>query len=97
MAGRQTPDTYRVDSVKVQGEGSFVELRYITYGERQKSFGGGQTVDELLTSHVVSWDWADAEGNALPQPPEGLAHLVQPEIDFLVGALFSIPKSEAKN
>jgi len=97
MKRRITPLTYRVPSDDVQGEGSFVDLKYITYGERQQSFVGGQTIDELLRGHVAAWDWVDNEDKPLPQPPEGLAKLVQPEIDFLVGALFSVPKDEAKN
>ena len=94
MAGRKTPETYRVDSVKVQGEGSFVDLKYITYGERHLT---SVDVKDLLTSHVVAWDWVNSEGAELPQPPEGLDDLVQPEIDFLIESLFSVPKEESKN
>ena len=97
MAKRQAPRTYRVDSAEVQGEDSYVELANVTYGERKSSLDGGITVADLLSTHVVSWDWVDSNDEALPQPPEGLDGLIQPEIDFLVGSLFKIPESETKN
>jgi len=94
MAGRKTPETYRVDSAKVQGEGSFVDLKYATYGERHTP---SLVVKDLLEAHVVEWDWVDNDNNPLPQPPEGLDALVQPEVEFLIESLFSVPKAEAKN
>jgi len=94
MAGRITPLTYRIDSDKMQGEGSFVDLKYVTYGERHTP---NLVVKDLLEAHVVAWNWVDNEGKELPQPPEGLDDLVQPEIEFLLESLFSVPKDEAKN
>lgn len=87
--------TYRVDSTEVQGEGSWVEMSYITYGERLKALKGGQgTFEDILDGHIIAWNWVDSAGEPFGDPQDFLVELFPPERQFLIGKLFN-PKSEA--
>lgn len=90
--------TYRVDSTEVQGEGSWVDLRYLTYAEVQTSLKGEGDDAELLREHVVKWNWVDSEGKLLGTPEDCLEDLFLSERWFLLGKLFNpTDKAEAKN
>lgn len=90
--------TYRVPSDEVQGEGSWVELSYITHGEAQLSFQGKGDDDVLLKSHVIAWNWVDNKGDPLGPPEEDLGKLISPERWFILGKLFNPDsKEEEKN
>lgn len=88
--------TYRVDSAEVQGDGSWVELSYLTHGETKNSLKGQGDDAKLLEEHVIAWNWVDKKGKELPQPPEGLDKLVTPERWFLLGKLFNPDTEEEK-
>lgn len=88
--------TYRVDSAEVQGEGSWVEMSYITYGERLKALKGGSKTfaNDILNEHILAWNWVDSDGKPFGDPQDCLVDLFPPEREFLIGKLFN-PKSEA--
>lgn len=73
----------QVDSTDVQGEGSWVKVRRMKWGEikalskRQAEIkaagdeGANLAIDvsdDLLAEHTMEWNWVDDEGNPLPQP-----------------------------
>jgi hypothetical protein len=89
------PDTVKVDSSGIQGEGSWVEFRRLTWGERQdivKQIGEleGEAyrkfVVEFMLGQLVSWNWVDKNGKPLKMPSneEALNSLYPEESDFLV-------------
>ena len=90
----QRKSTYRVDSSSVQGEGSWVELSFITRGEA-KDAKGEDWADEMLKNHVVAWDWVDEEGNEMDVA--NLDDLFQHEREFIIGKLFNPDKAAEKN
>ncbi len=85
----------RVDANAVQGQGAYVLLRPLTYGEakmiRQNAAGmtDAQQValgETLLIEKVAGWNWVDAAGNPLPLPGDDasvLDRLTVEEMDFL--------------
>ena len=89
--------TIQVESPDVQGEGSWVKLSKLTWGEikamRQRAQEVGDNADlqfemgeDTIRRHVVSWNWADEEGNPLPQPtedPQIFDSLTDDEFNFL--------------
>ena len=87
MPKRQT--TYRVDSTEVQGEGSWVELLYLTHGEAQASIKGELEDKALLKKHVVAWNWVDSEGEPFGEPRDHLFDLFIQERWFLLDKLFN--------
>lgn len=93
MAKRQA--TYRVPSESVQGEDSWVELKYMIWGNAQRAFKGEYTNDDMLTDHLVAWNWVDTEGEPLAL---SIDVLFEPERAFLLSALFIPPKAaDSKN
>ena len=73
----------RVDASAVQGEGAWVDVRRMKWGEikalskRQKAIKAGgddatdqaiQISDDLLAEHVLAWNWVDDDGAPLAQP-----------------------------
>jgi len=95
MPKRQT--TYKVDSEKVQGEGSWVELSYITYGEFQGILTDAIKPNELLEKHVLDWNWVNAAGEALGNPDSYLDELFAPERAFLLNCLYNPDENQIKN
>lgn len=91
--------TKQVFSEKVQGKGSWVQFRKITYGESKaltaenKEHEGdaewqAQRTEQLLRDHILKWNWVDEDGQALPLPSEDpavLDSLTGDEISFLAG------------
>ena len=92
MPQRQNQVTHKSD--EVQGEGSFVVMHRLTFGQVQK-FGPLLLSDEkyvegvnaLLVACVAKWNWVDDEGQPLALPSEGLNLdiLSNDEILFLIG------------
>lgn len=89
--------SYKVDASEVQGKGATVELFYLTLNEQERAFGGDYSQRDLLTEHVVKWNWVDNEGEALEPLPEAIGKLNSKERDFLMDALFKLPEEEVKN
>lgn len=88
---------YRVDSSKVQGAGSWVELSFISYGEFQSILTDALKPNELLEKHVIDWNWVDGEGQPLGKPEVCLDDLFAPEREFLLNALYNPSEDNLKN
>lgn len=86
--------TYRVKSDAVQGEGSWVELGYMAWGDVQAAMSGDLKADDILEAHVKDWNWVDGEGEALPLD---VGALFEPERVFLLDCLFDPNKDDSKN
>jgi len=81
--------TVKVDSSSVQGEGSYILWRRMTWGERkevQKQAQEGQ-LDSLglMIAHIAEWNWHDVDGNDLPLPTSeaDFEQMYDEEITFL--------------
>jgi hypothetical protein len=95
-----------VDASEVQGEGAYVkvsavkvkeikELRAARTKDSLDSFQGGL---DLVSAHVLEWNFVDDEGEPLPQPaekPEVVDELTEEEATFIVLALTN--SEEQKN
>lgn len=74
----------------VQGEGSWVEVVPLTYGE---GLGPEPESEQdflaLLARHVVGWNWVDYDARPLPQPkgPASLKALTDAELGCLTRAV----------
>lgn len=100
----------KVDASQVQGEGAWVEVRKLKWGEikklsRQRGAAGGdeeqiiEMTDELLAEHVLAWNWVDEDGNPLPQPHGNLDvidDLTDEEFAFL-GEVIGGSEQDRKN
>lgn len=82
----------RFDSEEVQGEGSWVDLHSMTWGDVTKVMDGGSLKElddaevgiELIANMVVDWNWVDDDGEPLPQPtPDLIKSLPVEELMFL--------------
>ena len=105
MAKRLNIITYPSD--EVQGEGSFVKVRAITWGESKRlalAFEGMDmadkfsAADEQVVRRVVEWNWVDDEGVVLPLPkddPTVVDRLTDAERGFLARVFGG--KAEEKN
>jgi hypothetical protein len=74
----------RVPSEEVQGEGTWVEVVALKYGESkriQRQLAGltagakgeeqkAKLSEQMIIDHVVAWNWKDDDGNALALPKE---------------------------
>jgi len=99
--------TYRVSSEQVQGEGSYVVLRCLSYArardaallaDEANAAAEAQYTQQMITEGVVDWDWVDDDGNRLPLPREvddfdDLGLLVH-EVEFLVTHLTQAPDTK---
>ena len=95
MPERKT--TYTVDSEKIQGAASWVELSYITYGEFQSILTDAITPSELLEKHVVSWNWVDGDGQLFGNPQGCVNDLFAHEREFLLNCLYNPNENAIKN
>ncbi len=75
-----------LDSSEVQGEGTWVKVRKVDFGEKRRFLALGQRLRAaakvgagaeglapmaaLVARGVLEWNWTDAEGNPLPLPRE---------------------------
>lgn len=87
MPKRKT--TYKVDSEKVQGPGSWVELSYLTYGEFQAILTEAIKPSEILLEHIIAWNWVDGQGEALGDPGACMDNLFAHERSFLLDCLYN--------
>jgi len=87
---------YTANSTEVQGEGSWVQFRYMSLGESKAIHNQhASTADDmqkakvgfdLLASHIVGWNWVDNNDQPLPLPkddPSVMDQLLEPELEFL--------------
>lgn len=84
---RKYKRTYRVDSESVQGEGSFVEFKNLTWGEAKEFFGRPSGDLDNIAARIADWNWTDEDGQPLPLPsekPEIMQELMAWEVSFLV-------------
>jgi len=87
----------RVDCKAVQGDGAYMLIQPLTFGERKS----GISVDALL-SRIVEWNWTDWEGNPLPLPHNDEARdlLTDAEVEFILAQFRLVlrgQESDAKN
>lgn len=97
----------RVDSAIVQGDGSWVDVKRITYGmgidaQKLQSVTETSVLDEynrkLITYLVAAWNWVDDEGEPMPTPKENPAvidSLLDTEIMWLMQQL--VAQTDRKN
>jgi len=105
MAQRLNITTHASDAV--QGEGSYVKVRAVTWGESKRlalAFEGMdmatkfEAADDQLVQRVVEWNWVDDEGVVLPLPkddPTVVDRLTDAERGFLARVFEG--KAEEKN
>lgn len=93
--------TIEVDSSRVQGEGSWVRISKMTWGEikAMRTKAGDVEGDsdlafemgeETIVKHVIGWNWADEDEKPLPQPQDDPAvfdTLTDDEFGFLAEAI----------
>jgi hypothetical protein len=91
-----------VASESVQGEGSWVEVKEIKYGEYKRARklaaeGGGEELDEqMIRDHVAAWNWVDDDDNPMPLPsaqPSVIDDLTVLEKGFLITAIFQVEQN----
>ncbi|MFZ6029949.1 MAG: hypothetical protein ACOYYS_19725 [Chloroflexota bacterium] len=108
MAKRQNVNKVPTDAL--QGPGSFVVLRSVSYDmamAAREKMSTEHTVDEekqfvtkLLSENVVEWDWVDNDDLLMPTPaadPEIIKKLTVDEVEFLISALTGGAPAETKN
>lgn len=97
MPERQAP-TFRVPTEDVQGEGSWIELRKITYGTRKAYQDDEVDPIDIIAGHIAGWNWVDSEGDPLPQPGEGgTLELWDDEASAILIAIFRGPGADDPN
>ncbi len=71
----------RVDCQAVQGDGSYMVIRPLTFGER----GEGLDVNGLM-QRIVEWNWVDWDNEPLPLPhdEEAQKRLTDAEVEFIL-------------
>jgi len=85
-----------IDASEVQGEGTFVKLKRMTWGQRRdmidqvKKLDGEEYTDfvsEWLIENIVEWNLVDVDGAILPKPEkvEDFFKLYDEEVNFLIG------------
>lgn len=91
----------RVASDAVQGAGSWVSVRIISFGEAKRITAETGNADansaatiamteRLIREHLVDWSWRDDNGNPLPLPSQDanvIDQLTVEEIAFLGTAI----------
>lgn len=94
VAQRQNINTF--DSEEVQGEGSWVKVRAVPYGEAKANMRRAAEAatdedrlklgEQAIASYVVEWNWVGDDGKPLPQihgDPTVLDLLTGAEMGFL--------------
>lgn len=107
MAKRKHKTVFKVDSEEVQGEGSFVIVRRMTWDDAEYLFSEENTetdqraiAAEFLPKLIVDWDWVDDNDNPLPKPkedPSVIKRLPLAELNFLLRAVEVITPDGPKN
>lgn len=95
----QRKKTRRVDASAVQGEGAYVDVRSMRYGETADLQEEGDTLTphelnevniKLIQDKIAGWNWADENGEPLPLPATSedvVRQLTIEEFGFLVKAI----------
>lgn len=90
---------FTVPSETVQGPGTWVIFRRLTWGE-VKPYLGKNMLDKVA-AQIVEWNWTDDDGQALPLPKSGadLEQLLSEETAFLLNSAtsYDLSPDEAKN
>jgi len=85
----------RHDASVVQGEGAFVVIRSVTWGEAKavraefEALSDSEKLarnDRFIAEHVVDWNWVDDDDKPLPLPrdePAIVDQLTREEIEYL--------------
>lgn len=106
MAHRKNKSVIRVNSEEVQGEGSFVLVKRMTWDDAEILLADGEGKDqrevakEFLPRLILDWDWVDDNDQPLPKPredPEVIKRLLLPELNFLLRAVEVIREDGPKN
>jgi len=101
MPSRKFKRNRRIDSSKVQGEGSYVIIASPTFGElrelsipvdlekrsQEEQFDFSK---QMLSLSIVEWNWVDDEGNPLALPKDDISTLENmpfQELTFLISCL----------
>ena len=92
-----------VASEAVQGEGSWVEVKEVRWGERKamrKIADGDQASDalddQIIRDHVAAWNWVDDADKELDLPsvqPSVIDDLTVQEKGFLISAIFQVEQN----
>lgn len=98
----------RVTTEKVQGEGSYIDLRPIKWGtakrfDKLQGENGNQQkrteeTDKLVIESILGWNWKDDDGNPLPLPKDDESVIDDLTIDEMVLIMNAImPEVASKN
>lgn len=92
----------RIDSEAVQGKGSYVVVKALTWAERKRfnearaaaDFDSDAETERILSKYIVEWNWTDIDEEPLPAPdsPGIWDSLTIEEIEFLTEVLFENSK-----
>jgi len=105
MAQRKHKLFRKVDSTEVQGEGSYVILKAMTFGDMKVYAGYLDSSDkteqyklgyDLLKSLIMEWNWVDDDGKplSLPKDDDAVLDLLPiEELTFLTDAMGAGVKS----
>jgi len=88
------PLVTKIETPAAQGDGSYLEFRRPTWGERRKMLKDIEALEgpaledyvlKLLFERLEGWNWQDAEGKELPLPKqvEHLSGFTDEEIELL--------------
>lgn len=110
MPKRQNVKT--IDSSAVQGEGSYVVIKRMTYGEARAARDLARRAEkdkdedavadagqDMIANHLMTWNWVDDEGNPLPLPRDDRGvfdRLTDEEVLFLGQALNGTADAQKK-
>lgn len=95
----------KVDSAAVQGKGSFVVFKPITWGEADEleeeiskhandSAWQKERTRQLYADHLLDWNWSDADANPFELPskdPDVFKRLTLEEVAF-IDKLFEVKR-----
>lgn len=94
MPERKT-GTRKVQTGAVQGKGSWVIFKALTWGETREmakwaegtNEEAAKEIEEFLTGKLLDWNWVDDKGEPLPLPKSGkewMDPLTKEEVEFLM-------------
>jgi len=88
----------RIDTSEIQGDGSYIVLRSLTWGEvkdyqkraRDDEFDEMTDTEQILSTAIVEWNWVDYDGEPFPLPRDDnsvVERLLVNEVKFIVSAV----------
>lgn len=99
MSQRIRRGVRRVDSSAVQGDGTWVDIKAMTWGEVKAIRAEAKDADDearigmsddRLRAQILDWNWVDFDGEPLPTPledPSVIDALTDEEVGWLLGVL----------